>query len=405
MTSKFLKFFRKNSSNKENDHSTELDRDMSYRHSTRSSKQSSRGERSTRFNCPEGLSPTAPYHTVTAPKLNKGPQSCPGGYRDRDDYRHEDMNRSFETELHPRRDRRDKYEFRDKYRRSVRDTSEYGSGDPSPIGNYGRHYPTNLIGDSDTEEYEYSAKIAQMEEACNRFKSRLKHSEERHFYYKDQCKQLLRAKEATEKAFLNQITTMNKDKQKLINKVQQLEQQLMHLRMSQSNTFCPPTNHFAPPTFSYGLSNGQQLSNRLSMGPQLSALQSNTPTSSALAASFTGAGEALTEESDLSCLQQVILDSSFSSRQTTEEMDETKDFRGESGMETPRTGTTSTSSMIDRNATPTLREECLPREIDGSRSTVVPENVQAMKMERAPKLKRSISDGGASCGDLRLSTI
>ncbi|PIO57939.1 hypothetical protein TELCIR_20639, partial [Teladorsagia circumcincta] len=126
-----------------------------------SSRGPTKGERA-RFH--EDIPATAPYHTVTAPRLHKGPLSCPGGYKE--SYRSDAMDRSFETEVRPNRDRRDRDRPEDqgrKYRRQRThwDTSEYGSGDPSPLGNYPKasaHYSEDLE-ESDDQEWNMHDKL------------------------------------------------------------------------------------------------------------------------------------------------------------------------------------------------------------------------------------------------------
>ncbi|KAK6055170.1 hypothetical protein COOONC_07323 [Cooperia oncophora] len=114
----FNRLFRgKKSVNKENEQPAEVDREVAYRRSLRlsSSRGPTKGERA-RFH--EDIPATAPYHTVTAPRLHKGPLSCPGGYKE--SYRSDAMDRSFETEVRSSRERRDRERPDDqgrKYRR------------------------------------------------------------------------------------------------------------------------------------------------------------------------------------------------------------------------------------------------------------------------------------------------
>ncbi|VDM69988.1 unnamed protein product [Strongylus vulgaris] len=168
----FNRLFRsKKSSNKEN-LPTELvrsfialhDREEAYRRSLRMSSSRSAGFKGDRTRFHEDIPATAPYHTVTAPRLHKGPMSCPGGYKE--SYRSDAMERSFETEIRSSRDRRDRErldcsdrKYRNK-RTTTWDTSEYGSGDPSPLGNYPRnsHFNEDLE-ESDDQEWNMHDKL------------------------------------------------------------------------------------------------------------------------------------------------------------------------------------------------------------------------------------------------------
>ncbi|KAJ1366485.1 hypothetical protein KIN20_027161 [Parelaphostrongylus tenuis] len=87
--------------------------------------------------------------------------------------------------------------------------------------------------------------------------------------------------------------------------------------------------------------------NRSSMIPSLPPLRSSTATPSTSAVeSITGAGEALTEQADLSMLRPSLhFDSSFNARPMIDDVDETKNFRAVavddnksflSGVEAPR---------------------------------------------------------------------
>uniref|UniRef100_A0A0K0CWB7 Similar to n=1 Tax=Angiostrongylus cantonensis TaxID=6313 RepID=A0A0K0CWB7_ANGCA len=102
----FNRLFRGKKSNKENEQPTELEREMAYRRSLRSSSSGRGTLKGDRARFHDDIPATAPYHTVTAPRLHKGPMSCPGGYKE--SYRSEAMDRSFDTEIRPSRERRDR---------------------------------------------------------------------------------------------------------------------------------------------------------------------------------------------------------------------------------------------------------------------------------------------------------
>ncbi|XGW09835.1 hypothetical protein V3C99_011808 [Haemonchus contortus] len=339
----FNRLFRgKKSVNKENEQPTELDRELAYRRSLRlsSSRGSTKAERA-RFH--EDIPATAPYHTVTAPRLHKGPLSCPGGYKE--SYRSEAMDRSFETEVRPSRERRDRDRPEDQGRKFRRqrthwDTSEYGSGDPSPLGNYppkaGAHYSEDLE-ESDDQEWNMHDKLLQLDNNCRRFMRKYKHAEERHMYYKAEWRKIYKAKEESENVFLRQIEQLTKQHDRDVEKIRKLEAELAQYRfghLTGQNAY-----HFAMPLSSHA-------QNRSSLMPSLPPLPSSTATPSTSAVeSITGAGEALTEQADLSMLRPLQFDSSFVNRQVLDDMDETKNFRALavddsesflSGMEVPR---------------------------------------------------------------------
>ncbi|KAJ1365035.1 hypothetical protein KIN20_025243 [Parelaphostrongylus tenuis] len=338
----FNRLFRgKKSNNKENEQPTELDREMAYRRSLRTSSSSGRGTLKgdrTRFH--DDIPATAPYHTVTAPRLHKGPMSCPGGYRE--GHRSEAMDRSFDGEMRSSREKRERNDCAERKFRKQRttwDTSEYGSGDPSPLGNYPRnsHYNED-IEESDDQEWNMHDKLMQLDNNCRRFMRKYKHAEERHMYYKAEWKKIYKAKEESENVFLRQIEQLTKQHDKDVEKIRKLEAELAHYRfghLSGANTY-----HFGMPLSSHS-------QNRSSMMPSLPPLPSSTATPSTSAVeSITGAGEALTEQADLSMLRPSLhFDSSFNARPMIDDVDETKNFRALavddnesflSGVEAPR---------------------------------------------------------------------
>lgn len=337
----FNRLFRgKKSSNKENEQPTELEREMAYRRSLRTSSSSGRGTLKgdrTRFH--DDIPATAPYHTVTAPRLHKGPMSCPGGYKE--NYRSEAMDRSFDTGIRSRekRDRNECAERKYRKQRTTWDTSEYGSGDPSPLGNYPRnsHYNEDLE-ESDDQEWNMHDKLMQLDNNCRRFMRKYKHAEERHMYYKAEWKKIYKAKEESENVFLRQIEQLTKQHDKDVEKIRKLEAELAHYRFGHLSGTNP--YHFGMPLSSHS-------QNRSSLMPSLPPLPSSTATPSTSAVeSITGAGEALTEQSDLSMLRPPLhFDSSFTARPMIDDVDETKNFRALavddnesflSGVEAPR---------------------------------------------------------------------
>ncbi|EYC12421.1 hypothetical protein Y032_0047g1470 [Ancylostoma ceylanicum] len=353
----FNRLFRgKKSANKENEQPTELDRELAYRRSLRTSSSRNGGFKGDRTRFHEDIPATAPYHTVTAPRLHKGPMSCPGGYKD--SYRNDAMERSFETEIRSSRDRRDRerHECPDrKYRnkRTTWDTSEYGSGDPSPLGNYPRnsHFNEDLE-ESDDQEWNMHDKLMQLDNNCRRFMRKYKHAEERHMYYKAEWKKIYKAKEESENVFLRQIEQLTKQHDRDVEKIRKLEAELAHYRfahLSGTNAY-----HFAMP-----LSNHAQ--NRSSLMPTLPPLPSSTATPSTSAVeSITGAGEALTEQCDLSMLRPLHFNSSFTARVVADDIDETKNFRALavednesflSGVEAPR------EAQVERTANQSAQED------------------------------------------------
>ncbi|CAJ0607025.1 unnamed protein product [Cylicocyclus nassatus] len=337
----FNRLFRSKKTNKENLQPSDLDREEAYRRSLRMSSSRSAGFKGDRARFHEDIPATAPYHTVTAPRLHKGPMSCPGGYKE--SYRNDAMERSFETEIRSSRDRRERERLDcsdRKYRnkRTTWDTSEYGSGDPSPLGNYPRNSHFNEeLEESDDQEWNMHDKLMQLDNNCRRFMRKYKHAEERHMYYKAEWKKIYKAKEESENVFLRQIEQLTKQHDRDVEKIRKLEAELAHYRYGHlSGTSAYP--------FSMPLST--HIQNRSSMMPTLPPLPSSTATPSTSAVeSITGAGEALTEQCDLSLLRPIHFDSSFAARPMTDDVDETKNFRALvvddnesflSGVEAPR---------------------------------------------------------------------
>lgn len=336
----FNRLFRsKKTVNKENEQPTELEREMAYRRSLRVSSSNRGAMKGDRARFHEEIPATAPYHTVTAPRTHKGPMSCPGGYKE--GYRSEAMDRSFETEIRSTRERRDRerHECAERKYRKQRtnwDTSEYGSGDPSPLGNYPKtsHYNEELE-ESDDQEWNMHDKLMQLDNNCRRFMRKYKHAEERHMYYKAEWRKIYKAKEESENVFLRQIEQLTKQHDRDVEKIRKLEAELAQYRFGHLSG----TNAYHFPLSSHA-------QNRSSLMPILPPLPSSTATPSTSAVeSITGAGEALTEQSDLSMLRPLHFDSSFAARPVMDDMDETKNFRalavddGESflsGMEAPR---------------------------------------------------------------------
>ncbi|VDL75208.1 unnamed protein product [Nippostrongylus brasiliensis] len=321
-----------------------MERETAYRRSLRiTSNRSSKGERA-RFH--EDIPATAPYHTVTAPRAYKGPMSCPGGYKD--SYRSEAMDRSFDTEVRStrgeRRDRGDRSDMQERRYRKPRtnwDTSEYGSGDPSPLGNYPKAALYNEeLDESDDQEWNMHDKLMQLDNNCRRFMRKYKHAEERHMYYKAEWRKIYKAKEESENVFLRQIEQLTKQHDKDLEKIRKLETELAQYRYAHMGA---PNYHFPMPLSSH-------VQNRSSLMPTLPPLPS----------------EALTEQSDLSMLRPLRFDSSFTTRPVMDEMDETKNFRALavddsesflSGVEAPRDHQHETAANTSVN--PTTEEDVI----------------------------------------------
>ncbi|PIO75873.1 hypothetical protein TELCIR_02068 [Teladorsagia circumcincta] len=181
-----------------------------------------------------------------------------------------------------------------------------------------------------------------------------KHAEERHMYYKAEWRKIYKAKEESENVFLRQIEQLTRQHDRDTEKIRKLEAELAQYRfghLSGSNAY-----HFAMPLSSHA-------QNRSSLMPSLPPLPSSTATPSTSAVeSITGAGEALTEQADLSMLRPLQFDSSFVNRQVLDDMDETKNFRALavddsesflSGMEAPR------DTQVEKAANRTAEEDVI----------------------------------------------
>uniref|UniRef100_A0A1I7WW23 Uncharacterized protein n=1 Tax=Heterorhabditis bacteriophora TaxID=37862 RepID=A0A1I7WW23_HETBA len=240
-----------------------------------------------------------------------------------------------------------------------------------------------------------------LENNCRRYMRKFKHAEERHMAYKSEYFKMKKAKEETEKvsfiitykiilslfypdikfqAFVQQIEQMRKQHKKDSEKIRKLEEQLDQLNR------CRYANIPGSSPYNFPLS-GHHPNRMSSLMPTLPPLPCSTATPSTSAiGSITGAGEALTEQSELSLLQP--FESSFP-RPLGDDMDETKNFRAMAvdnesflSVEAPRAAATESSSTIGmRREDIVLNDGCSTT----STETAVP------KTERV--LKRSASTG------------
>ncbi|CAJ0955779.1 unnamed protein product, partial [Mesorhabditis belari] len=240
------------------------------------------------------MSATAAYHVPTQPKNYRGPRSLPGGSKYQDDYNNA-LNRSFESNFYDS-DRRSRRPPKDlsyhKYgrARSNYETSEYGSQDPSPVGESSRMrapYATALDDDSD-EEYTKKEKIITLDHSLKMAMSENKRLKEALYKknkdcenYKDQLKKQERMQQLLEEKLEFQQKTIEK-----------LGKYKRHYLAQQENS----QQQYFPNHFGFGMPH----SGRHSLVPNpmfhsYSHQSQHTPSTSAMD-SFNGAGEALTSD-------------------------------------------------------------------------------------------------------------
>ncbi|CAB3404233.1 unnamed protein product [Caenorhabditis bovis] len=305
-----------------------LERDSSRR-SWRASK-----SRVTRFADDNMLPPTAAYHTNNAPKLRKGPQSCPGGYGDEydcgnshrsfavDNYkenkrsRHNQQPSSSSYHHQPHKSRSSRYTDDRQHYSSRWETSEYGSENTSPIGSHHRHYESHLDDDDDEKDTDYEdSKVQEIKQRFRRhYEDKLYDYEMKRLKDRSKIKELEKEKQTIEKEkndvvkiMIQQNDKLEKEKKKVEyykRKANELEQQLNQMRSGFGGFgMFPSTPHHQQTMFpSFGSSSsGQRFS---FMGSSVRPIStSNTPTTSAMDTTGGGAGESLVPASDLSLVQ------------------------------------------------------------------------------------------------------
>uniref|UniRef100_A0A8R1HRL1 Uncharacterized protein n=1 Tax=Caenorhabditis japonica TaxID=281687 RepID=A0A8R1HRL1_CAEJA len=376
--------FKSKKSKKANeDDNEDLAREVSNRRSFRAPTSSSGSQRRAvaRFADDGALSATAAYHTTNAPRLRKGPQSCPGGYRDDSDVSFESDNQSQKSKSHRKRDvlnqstrqnytideghksnGRRHYNNRGDYRRRG-ESSEYGSGDPSPVGHYSSrhsHYD-DRIGESENDDFPEKDQFAVIERSQQTYMQKYKESEQKR--REDKRKLKLMEKECNEARnnlfqYMNQVESVKKERDAMRKERDCYRKELSRckkqLEMLQNSTF----DSFHHLRQSQPHQNPQQFPLSLSMGPPMptfnymnqpmstshhmsSNFMSSAPPSSNTPLTMTsgGAGESLTNPSDVSFLQTSFMQPpsqvlsgitpspGFNVNFTDVQTDDVKDFR------------------------------------------------------------------------------
>ncbi|CAI5440857.1 unnamed protein product [Caenorhabditis angaria] len=313
MATIFRNLFRskKSSSKHQNDENNEdlarnIDNRRSFRAGTSSAK-SARRMMTTRFADDAMLSATAAYHTNNAPKLRKGPQSCPGGYRDESECSFDSdkystksgrsrqilnqstrQNYTIDEGSQNNKSSRNKKRYND-FRRG--DTSEYGSGDPSPIGRHS-HYEGRLDESEENDDFDDKDQIVMMERTNRHYMQKWKESEQKRREEKKKYKELERERNDMQNAmfsYMRQADQLKKEKDKYKAKVRQMENQLNELRQQQFHQM-----NFNTPFGSFHQQSQQNQRGFMMLHPPTS----NTPTTM-----NSGAGESLVNPGDMSLLQ------------------------------------------------------------------------------------------------------
>ncbi|CAB3405147.1 unnamed protein product [Caenorhabditis bovis] len=305
-------FFRGKKSSKKEDSADELAREVSNRRSFRAGSAKSSRRMTARFADDGMLSATAAYHTNNAPKLRKGPQSCPGGYRDESPC----SNNSYESDVYSTKSRqrdnvlnqsmrqnqnndenrpmgksnRQHHRYENGYRRRG-DTSEYGSDEMWPEWKNERHsHYDQRLNESENDDFDVKEQIALMERSNRNYRQKWKESEQKRREEKKKYKELERERNDMQNAmfsYMRQADQLKKEKDKYKQKLRQMENQLNELRQQQFAQM----NFNAP--FNFCSSNQTRVSAFL-------PVTSNTPTTMN---STGGAGESLVQPGDMSMLQ------------------------------------------------------------------------------------------------------
>ncbi|CAD6197773.1 unnamed protein product [Caenorhabditis auriculariae] len=394
MANIFRNLFRhKKVTNKENESPPpeEFERGRTSRHSLHEPKRS--GRRWTRFADDGDLPATAAYHTTSTKKFPKGPQSCPLGYREES----EASNRSYEIDVYhggnkngnnkkekrkrddvpQQKSRRGDRDYRETasmvggqrsqryaephYRRSIRESSEYGSGDPSPIGQMGprhSHYDV-MLDDSENDDFDVNQQIRIVEKSHQQYVRLWKESEKKRLEEEQRVRELMKERERQNEFQLDlfrQIDKLTKDKERYKRKIKEMESQM---RDMQSARMYPNSFGFCMQPGAPSMQSSVHHSQRMSyMTPIGGVSSSNTPTTSAMDSTAYGAGETMAQTSEMSLLQPQQLgqlhlsftNPPFCNPEMDDEEDETKNFRTNTSslsIETPRCSAgTSTGEIL-----------------------------------------------------------
>ncbi|KAF1765362.1 hypothetical protein GCK72_005314 [Caenorhabditis remanei] len=376
-------FKSKKSKKEEADNNEDLAREVSNRRSFRAPGTSSKSQRRVvaHFADDGALSATAAYHTKTAPKFKKGPQSCPGGYREESDVSYESDKYSQKSNSHRRRDvlhqsMRQNYTIdegrkpsksgrrhhgsKSDFRRHG-ESSEYGSGDPSPVGQYSSrhsHYE-DRIEESENDDFSEKAQFAVIERAQQHYMQKYKESEQKRREEKRKLKDMEKECNDAKNAMFHYMNQLDKVKKERDCYRKELSRCKKQLELMQNNGFDAFHHHRQPQ-----MSNPQQFPPALSMGynymnqpmnsshlMQASFMNSAPPSSNTpMTMTSGGAGESLTNPSDVSFLQNSFMQPSSQVLSGItpspgfkvpinfgdDDADEVKDYRTELNIETAR---------------------------------------------------------------------
>ncbi|CAI2345590.1 unnamed protein product [Caenorhabditis sp. 36 PRJEB53466] len=384
-----LRIFKsKKAKKEEEDNSEDLAREVSNRRSFRAPSSSSKSQRRLVAHFAEDapLSATAAYHTTNAPKLRKGPQSCPGGYQDESDQSFESEKHSKKSSAARRRDvlsqsMRQNYTIdeggrskssggrrhhsgRGDFRRRG-ESSEYGSGDPSPVGQYSSrhsHYE-DRIEESENDDFTEKDQFAVLERSQKYYMQKYKESELKRREEKRRFKDMERDNNDTKNRLLNmmhQLDNMKKERDYYRKELSRTKKQLEATQISQNNGFDSynllrqqqahqnPQQFPQSLTMPYSFINQSMTSSHLHQPNYMMTAppSSNTP----VTMTSGGAGESLTNPSDVSFLHSSFLQQSSQVMTGTtpspafkvpsfpheEENDEIKNFRGDLQIEMAR---------------------------------------------------------------------
>ncbi|CAA91332.3 uncharacterized protein CELE_F54D5.5 [Caenorhabditis elegans] len=376
-------FKSKKSKKGDEENNEDLAREVSNRRSFRApSTSSSKSQRRAvaRFADDGALPATAAYHTTSAPKLRKGPQSCPGGYRDESDVSYESDKYSQKSNSHRRRDvlhqsMRQNYTIDEGRKPSSRrhhssksdfrrrgESSEYGSGDPSPVGQYSSrhsHYE-DRIEESENDDFSEKAQFAVIERAQQHYMQKYKESEQKRREEKRKLKDMEKECNDAKNAmfhYMNQLDKVKKERDCYRKELSRCKKQLEAFQNSGYDAF----HHLRQPQ----ISNPQQYPPPLSMGsyPYMSQsmnashhmssnfMNSAPPSSNTPMTMTSGAGESLINPSDVSFLQNSFLQPTSQgltgmtpppggfkvpTNYGDDDRDEVKDYRSELLIETSR---------------------------------------------------------------------
>uniref|UniRef100_A0AC35U4W9 MAP kinase-activating death domain protein n=1 Tax=Rhabditophanes sp. KR3021 TaxID=114890 RepID=A0AC35U4W9_9BILA len=214
---KHLFNFKKQGSNKENDEGpSEFDRSRSCRFDSRNP--------SLKDN-QQYINETSAYNTgKKGSKYRPGPRSLPAGpnYYENPSKHKSRLDKSYESEYHnPKRSSR-----RNHYYKTIHETSEYGSGDPSHDSDYRRRSYNEDIEDSDIEEKNLpraEKRIKDLEGVIFKYQNKYKEALEERRYMRNIYNELKSTSKRNEKQYLIKINELENNRKQMELKLQSLE--------------------------------------------------------------------------------------------------------------------------------------------------------------------------------------